>query len=394
MRHLTAGALLLTSGVCNAAPVVHADNEVPPPGLGEPIRWADLPLAPELSVVGADTDRPCPTTVAAAPADVDAAIAQAVGALNYLELDNAIAAIAEAEVRTSCLGEPIRQAVLASVAYLDGVGHALAGQPELASEHFAAALAIDPAMQWEPARSPKQGRDLFEEARTRSATEPLGAMRIVPADAVVHVDGVARTGRFELPPGRHLLQDGSDTAWVEVAPAAEIAVVVPAALRADGTAWVHAPESRADLSAVLHAVFGPGLDVRVHVDGETWATRTGGGTWSLVPVDVLASPTGGGGARIGAITGGAVATAGLGVILLAGSQMASARAACTTAKQSEPGTGSDNVCADREASYLAARGLLPIGAVVTGVGAATVGLSLALSSGPAPGVAVQVGWTR
>lgn len=278
--------MLLASTVAFAEPLLHdaADPEAArrdaaaradvDPSTLRPITPAELFAAP-LTVVGA-TVTPCTGAPAKLSDLVDAAEASA----GYLEAGELDLVAARLEAALACLTEPMDPAKVARVYLLQGHVHNQLGNVDRAAVAWRKALVFHPGLLWDP-DLPPAGIQPFERVRVQNGVG--GALiRLIPdVGGRVTLDGRPFTPgaqKLAVVPGKHVLQLAGDpvtSVLIDIAPGADVSVIVGAAL--DGTllGWPAHKELWPDLDTVTSAAFSPGTTVYVRDDARLYRGQAG-----------------------------------------------------------------------------------------------------------------------
>lgn len=225
------------------------------------------------------------------------------------------APFAEAEAALGCLDEPVSPEVAANLYLWLGVVNSQTDL-SLTTAAFRQMLKFTPEARWKQGMQDIYGRAAFEQARNLEAESFKVLMQVVPPELEdLWVDGrrIDDASRgVQVSPGMHLVQLRSPgeqdvrTLRVTIDGGGVPALVIPAAIPADATSWIHKPDSRKHLSAALAAVFGEDLEILLVSREEVWGGRTGLDDWSLltrpsmeVPPIARALTWGGGAVAVG-----------------------------------------------------------------------------------------------
>ncbi len=236
-----------------------ADLDAPP----QPVRVTDLSQRPASITGGGQL-----TWCTGAPTDLDGlatAMANAEGAMAYMEYEAAAKTLGEALSSLQCLADPVDPTVAARLFYLRGVVAHRSGFSEEASKAFGIALVFAPDLAWDDAFPPK-ALDLFDQARQTAAGLETVAVTLQPAGTVV-LDGRPAT-TLDLVPGTHLIQVDGQTASLEIYPGTAPTLTLPALF--DGVEDIQDPAAQAELTLLA------GEDrILVVQDGRVWGPVDG-----------------------------------------------------------------------------------------------------------------------
>lgn len=333
------------------------------------------------------------------PREVELGLAEAEGAINYLEIDKANIALNVVDSLLPCLGEPAPPALLLRAALLRGYAASLGGAPPAAIAAFARAHAAQPDLGWDELRNARHGRDAFERAAAdvRSAPAAIVIVPEAPGAAPLFVDGRAiGAGVHRLPPGRHLLQSGAAPArgWWAWLDEGQRHLAVPGGI--DGArvlAWVADPAARPDLDLLLAAGAAPSPATWIVEDHRLWSRAGDATDWSEIETTRWRHrhTT----ARVAAWTGGALAVLSAGAVTAAWLAGRDAADACAEARLK----GDAEVCVAREGGWEAAGTVWVVGLGAGGLGVASLGAGLLIeraaagtSMQPVATAAVQARW--
>jgi hypothetical protein len=246
-------------------------------------------FATPLTVVGAKVTT-C-AGAALAPASIEALVEEAEAKADYLEAGALDLVVTRLEAALPCLDQKLDPARAARVYLLQGHVHFQLGHTDLARAAWRQAHLLYPGIPWDP-DLPPAGIQPFE--RVRAELGSGGAtVRLVPdVGGAVTIDGrpvPVGAGRLAVVPGRHVLQftvEKTSSLLVEIAPGAEVSVIVGAVLDETLLGW---PANRAlwpDLDTVTSAAFGAGATVYVRDDKRLY--RGQNGSWE--PLAARRSP--------------------------------------------------------------------------------------------------------
>ena len=212
-RPLTAAGLGLLGaigGPSAAAPLLHAADEPPEEALARAAGLLDGPAEPAV-IASFTAGRPPSLTgvgelgvCAAAPRDaaaIEALVADAEGALAYVEDDRALSLLGQAASALTCLSEPLAPPLAARIYYLRGVALVSLGDRPGAWGALQQAVVFDPDLVWDE-DFPPDGEPTLAAARAELAhaaparlTLVAGGPRFVDGRAVApRAPGVAPLG--------------------------------------------------------------------------------------------------------------------------------------------------------------------------------------------------------
>ena len=144
----------------------------------------------------------------------------AVRSIDKLETDTAELALEKAHDLAGCVGDLVSPEMLARGQFLYGVLEQQRGNKPEAWNHFTAAAAIDPTIQWDNNYAPDIKATFDAATSSLSAQQKAAISVVVPEpESGVFVDGIAVTPgtTLHLPPGEHLLQR-LPSAWLTTGP--------------------------------------------------------------------------------------------------------------------------------------------------------------------------------
>jgi len=312
---------------------------VPGPDPGQAARRARLDLGArdvEIREVGDLPRSDDPYLVRTGPAKRCAGTATTEGIRRWLSeaeelrvvmrADEALERLEQAREGWICLGEPAEATLGARLHFLLGGARHAHGDHAGARQAFRAALRSDPDLGWDPDFAPDARPAL--EAERDAVNDPV-RITVVPADAPValRVDGrsvTVRRGGFDLVPGRHLIQAGDATLWVDVRE--DDWLVVPRYVDPSLVARVGTVEGRVQLTGLVAELSEP---VLVPDQRETWRWHDDRWTVHRAPLARRAS-------RPLALSGAAVLLAGA-TWMVAERVAADARAAAVDGDLDTPG---------------------------------------------------------
>jgi len=220
---------------------------------------------------------------------LQAAIDEVEGHLNYAELEAASQALEQARQALLCLAEPLPGNLAARVSFLAGARSWLAGDRSTSEGHFLEALRFRDSLEWDPAWTPEM-RGPFETARHRRKVDPTSWLRVVPQleEGLLWVDGlpVEDTGaQIALGPGIHYVQLGG-AAWttlrLDLPPAGANVLWLPESVPEEARTWVEDKDRRADLDQLLSLALPAGSELTITTDTRIWQGYVGEGDWTQI----------------------------------------------------------------------------------------------------------------
>lgn len=311
------------------------------------------------------------TTATRSRSAIDAALAEAEGAMRYLELERATVALRGAAEGLGCLGERVDPSVASRVHYLRGVLAADRGAVDEARRAFERALAFSPALVWDD-DLPPEAAPLF--AEVSGGVRPSVPFHLVPHGAPVWIDGRALGSEGTIASGEHLVQiDGPivTTYRLEV-DTRPVWLLVPDRVASAPDDWFSDPHRVEDLGFLLVAALGEGRIVDVLVNGAVHRTTTGSPGFTRIGVPILAPVPRRG--RAAALTWGGAAI-GVGGAALATLSYIQGLAALDETKS--PETWAAYYGGQRQRNAAVTR--LAVGEALAGGGAAMAGVGLVIT---------------
>ena len=215
------------------------------------VRTATIP-----ELVGARRDGPLVTTRTEGcegERRTNAEIAELLGEAEeqamWVDYPRARLTLDQALVDVRCLQEPVNRTTLARAHYLRAVtGFQLEGA--IVSEHFEAAVSLDPALTWDEQFKPEDGRERFDRVRDNKANAPRTPLVVLSGDtqAELRIDGGEAAGLTgALTPGEHLLQLQEQGTWltldITVQTRDPVVVLSPVAATDASISWIFNPET-------------------------------------------------------------------------------------------------------------------------------------------------------
>ena len=168
--------------------------------------WSDVRYYP-LMFTGVENPQQC-TSLKTNVGQLEASLAKAEDAVNYIEIEKAISYIERIQKDMVCLNERIPSELISSTYFLLGVAHSYNDDDELASESWSQALLFTPDLKWdeniEPSKKPK-----FEETKEALERQTTARIMMIPQSAKLSLDGKPAEHSGDVFSGRHLLQQDS-----------------------------------------------------------------------------------------------------------------------------------------------------------------------------------------
>jgi hypothetical protein len=177
-----------------------------------------LSSLPGVELVGGGESVACPGSPVTA-AGFEEGLEQALGHVQYVQLDEARQQLRRLDLLLSCLTDVLPREALAQISYLQGVAAGYGGDSDAAREGFRRALVVSPTLDWDP-RFPPSLKAVFDEAgreALRSASAQYEVAQGAGESSDVYIDGRQLSGRWgggTLAVGQHLVQWRRDGAMV------------------------------------------------------------------------------------------------------------------------------------------------------------------------------------
>ena len=211
--------------------------------------------------------------------DVRASLEKVVGALNYMELDQADGHMLRVEGNLRCLNEVVSAELLSEVYFTSGLTHYYRQNESKVAEQWAQAYAFNDQIAWDDRYEPS-GKPLFEQTLSGVQFSAKSTLVALPSSLEVTVDGKVSANGTELHSGKHLIQYGTPmhSHLIDVQEASDFYIIGFDAFSSDLNTVMSDEQSRNDLLKALQ-LGTPYNDFVVITETDSWTVIPGSSDW-------------------------------------------------------------------------------------------------------------------